>query len=213
MRVNDRCRQTHQSGSAGGGDGRRRDDQDHLGVHQREGEKVERSSSAGVSVGGGYADTVWITYFYITARHVNGEEEGIICVKCGGGTCMMFQPLTGWLPPKESRWHVGSRMKTWRSMKLKLPHCLWCRMNNRNIFCTAACLMFRKYFLILYFPTPNVVNPDLSTSQPCNAPGFLTFQVFSWSWCWGTNQVALTNHRTRRSNCSLLPLRLALTLQ
>lgn len=101
--MNDRCRQTHQSGPAGGGDGWRRDDQDHLGVHQREGDKV---------MGGG-VNTHWCEshrnevpalsdlpiFIFQTDTWMCGWGMGgmrkIICLRCGGGTSVMFHLLTG----------------------------------------------------------------------------------------------------------------------
>lgn len=91
----DRCRQTHQSGPAGGGDGRWWDDQDHLGVHQREGDKV-------ASMGGGINTQilVWISEedmatlsdspIFISDWHVDVREgyvEDYVCMMWGRSLC------------------------------------------------------------------------------------------------------------------------------
>lgn len=117
----DRCRQAHQSGPAGGGDGRRRDDQDHLGVHQRKGDNKQTNkhwcaSPRRICM----AHAVWIAYFYITDWHVDvrGGLCGRLCMYAvrRGGASEVFHSVTGWLPLESEqmvRWLRRKNMEKW----------------------------------------------------------------------------------------------------
>ena len=121
----DRCWQTHQSGTAGGGDGRRRDDQDHLGVHQGEGDRgggVNTQTLVWVSVAEApmLSDSPIFTSQTDTWMWGKGYVEDYVCMMWGEGPLFCFiQSLADC--PRREQMASWLRKKTWKSMRLKVP--------------------------------------------------------------------------------------------